>query len=165
MHGKPLRSGDSFFNSAASITTVSTNVSHLTNQSSLLFLLSFFVYLLLRELVSTNSVALSSPLQTNATHNSSIRSDEGEMLEASAHVFQTFYGGEIEIISASVDKRNSCFMITKAGGLSLKYIQKRLEIWGKNSKDNFPLHHLVRISRLDDAFWKILELTESPVSS
>ena len=56
-------------------------------------------------------------------------------------------------------------MIPKAGRLSLKYIQKRLEIWVKNSNDNFPLHHLVRISRLDDAFWKILELTQSPESS
>ena len=35
----------------------------------------------------------------------------------------------------------------------------------KNLEDNFPLHHLVRISALDHVFSKILELTESLVNS
>ena len=59
------------------------------------FLLYFFVYLLLRQQVSTNSIAPSTPLQTNATHHSSIHSDEGPMLETSAHLFQTSYVGKI----------------------------------------------------------------------
>ena len=37
---------------------------------------------------------------------------EGPTLQTSVHIFQTFYGGKIEIINASVDKPNSCLCIS-----------------------------------------------------
>lgn len=54
--------------------------------------LYFFVYLFLHQQVSTNSIAPSSLLCANTTHNnSSISSDEALTLEKSSHVFKTFY--------------------------------------------------------------------------
>ena len=44
-----------------------------------------------------------------------IRSDEESMLETSARAFQTFYGGKIPIIDASVDKPTRTVMATPRG--------------------------------------------------
>jgi len=54
------------------------------------------------------------------------------------------------------EQHTSYQMTPKAEWLSFNYIQKRLKIWVKTPKDNFPLHRLVRISHLDDALSKIL---------
>ena len=101
-------SKDSYFKSAPLIPTASTNAFHSIN----LFLFS-------RYQVPTNSVAPSSVYKAYTTHNSSICSDEGLMLETSA--FQSLYGGQF---TSSTPLINQIFVFHSPTDAAPQFLQK-----------------------------------------